>query len=363
MSDPTLLVPGTQASKLDDAAGVTVFNAVRVSLGLSDSDLGGRPPNEFQALLSMSHAPGQWAPVNTSLAAGTTLLPGKVVASPYDRLSRISDPFPYDWRADIRWNARNLLHFLRENRPAGGERWNLIGHSQGGLLIVLASKLADGPDEFSHLVGRVVLVGAPLAGTMRALEALLFGREDLGAQNLPGVRAAARTWPALYQMLPAWFAVSQQSGQPRPREEQFTEEEGWPGMIGPGEGMIEPDLLLRARETQTLLSGPYSHFGPGLAVLSILGNRQATPATIVRFMRRFESRTTTFERGDGLVPLQRTLDWGGTPYARTVLALGGRVREHAFLCADEDVLRAIRRFLARPAPPPPAPRPPLGPVA
>jgi pimeloyl-ACP methyl ester carboxylesterase len=363
MADPTLLVPGTQATKLVDGAGVTVFNAVRVSLGLSDDDLGGRPPSEFQTLLSMSHAPGQWAPVNTSLSAGTTLAPGRVVTSPYDRLSRVGDPFPYDWRADIRWNARSLLHFLRQNRPPGGGRWNLIGHSQGGLLIVLASKLADGPDEFARLVGRVVLVGVPLAGTMRALEALLFGREDLGPQNLPAVRAAARTWPALYQMLPSWLAVRQASGEPRPREEQFTEEGGWPDLIGPGEGMINPDLLMRARETHTLLSGPYSHFGPGLAVLSIHGNKQQTPATIRRVIRRFETRSTTFEPGDGLVPLQRTLDWGGTPYARTVLALGGRIREHSFLCADEEVLRTIRRFLARPAPPPPASRPPLGPIA
>ncbi|MDQ3698852.1 MAG: hypothetical protein M3373_12655 [Gemmatimonadota bacterium] len=208
------------------------------------------------------------------------------------------------------------------------------------------------------MVGRVVLIGCPLAGTMRALDALLFGRDDLGAANRPALLAAARSWPALYQMLPSWLAVLQPGGQPRPIEEQFTEEGGWPGMVGPGAGMIDPDMLARARETQALLAGPFSHFGPGIAVLTILGNRQQTPVTIVRFMKELVRGSITSERGDSLVPVQRTLAWGGTPFGRTVLALGGNVRDHGFLCEDEEVLRAIRRFLARPAPaPPPAPPP------
>jgi pimeloyl-ACP methyl ester carboxylesterase len=363
MAERTLLIPGTQASRLDDAHGATVFNAVRVAIGLSDNDLGGRQPGEFQALLSMKHVPGRWEPVQTSLSADTALAPGKVVATPYDRLSQIAIPFPYDWRADIRWNARQLLQFLRANSTPGGGRWNLIGHSQGGLLIVIASKLAEAHDEFARLVARVVLVGAPLAGTMRAFEALLFGRDDLGAANRPAMLAAARTWPALYQMLPSWFAALQPSGQPRPPEEQFTEEGGWPGLVGEGDGLIVPDMLRRARETHALLTGPFSHLVPGVAVLTVLGNRQPTPVSIVRFMKEFLPGSTVFERGDSLVPLHRTLAWGGTPYARSVLALGGKVREHSFLCADEEVLHAIRRFLQRPAPPPPPPPPPLSPIA
>ena len=55
---------------------------------------------------------------------------------------------------------------LENERPQGG-RWNLIGYSQGGLVIVLASQLTTQIDDFSRLVTRVVLVGAPLAGTMR----------------------------------------------------------------------------------------------------------------------------------------------------------------------------------------------------
>ncbi|MDA0312482.1 MAG: hypothetical protein O2992_10250 [Gemmatimonadetes bacterium] len=39
-------------------AGETVYNAVRVSLGLQKDDLGGLPPDQWQALLSMEHAPG-----------------------------------------------------------------------------------------------------------------------------------------------------------------------------------------------------------------------------------------------------------------------------------------------------------------
>ena len=39
----TLLIPGTQATCLEDQNGVIVYNAVRVQVGLHKNDLGGRP--------------------------------------------------------------------------------------------------------------------------------------------------------------------------------------------------------------------------------------------------------------------------------------------------------------------------------
>src|SRR5215471_21095688 len=139
MADSTLLIPGTQATNLLDQDGDRVYNAVRVNLGLVKKDLG-RDPAEWVRILSMEHTPGQLAPVRTSLRPGSEVRTGSVLRTPYEAFPSSYKPWPYDWRCDLRHNATQLLDFLQQKQPSGG-RWNLVGHSQGGLLIVLASKL------------------------------------------------------------------------------------------------------------------------------------------------------------------------------------------------------------------------------
>src|SRR5687767_5363984 len=170
----TLLIPGTQATTLDDQNGTICYNAVRVEIGLQKEELGGRPMAVWAQLLSMKHAEGVLEPSKTTLEPGSGLRAGTVVVTPYQLFPRAYAEWAYDWRADLRLNAIRLLDELRTRRAAGEERFNLIGHSQGGLIIVLASKRAEA-GEFARLVARVVLVGAPLAGTMRAVEPLVFG--------------------------------------------------------------------------------------------------------------------------------------------------------------------------------------------
>ena len=235
----TLLVPGTQATTLRDDKGNTVYNAVRVQLLIGRGDIGDRNPEQLGKLVSMKHAPGRLKPVRTSLEYGTHIVRGDVLRTPYDGLP-VTNWFRYDWRADLRFSANRLLQFLREEAETG-LRWNLIGHSQGGLVIVLASKLARSPREFASMVGRVVLVGSPLAGTVRAVEALLFGRADMGKGNLPGLLAAARTWPAAYQMLPAWPAALGADGSPRPPTEQFIWPDGWGDLSNAAADPIQTD--------------------------------------------------------------------------------------------------------------------------
>jgi len=229
-------------------------------------------------------------------------------------------------------------------------RWNLIGHSQGGLIIVLASKLAESPREFASLVGRAVLVGAPLAGTVRALDAILFGRADLGKKNIPGLLAAARTWPALYQMLPAWPAAVNQDGNPFPPEQQFIWPAGWGPLISQG---IQEDLLLRARETQALLMGPYSHLAPGVDTLTIMGKRQNTPIAVPKrgghFVQDYKN-----QKGDSLVPEAITSGHIGTPVFDRRKSFTGKVEAHSMLCIDPDVQQQIENFFVQPLQPIPA---------
>lgn len=344
----TLLVPGTQATALKDQNGNTVYNAVRVQVRIGRQDLGGRPADLIGKLLGMEHAAGLLKPIRTSLEDGTFVVRGDVLRTPYDGLP-VTDWFRYDWRADLRFNAYKLLQTLRDDAPAG-VRWNLIGHSQGGLIVALASKLAASPREFASMVGRVVLVGAPLAGTVRALEAILFGREDLGEENLPGILAAARTWPALYQMLPSWPAAVNRNGTALPPTEQFI----WPGGWGPlmNEG-IQEDLLLRARETQALLAGPFSHLTPGVDTLTIMGKRQMTPVSVPKrglsFVQKYKN-----QQGDSLVPEALTTSAIGSPLFDRRRIFTGKVNAHAMLCVDPDVQKLIAQFFRQPLLPIPA---------
>ena len=341
----TLLVPGTQATTLRDHRGNTVYNAVRVQLLLGRSDIGDRDPDELGKLVSMEHAPGRLKPVRTSLEDGTHIVKGDVLRIPYDGLP-VTDWFRYDWRADLRFNANRLLQFLREEAEPG-LRWNLIGHSQGGLLIVLASKLAKSPREFASMVGRVVLVGTPLAGTVKAVEAILFGREDMGKENLPGLLAAARTWPAIYQMLPAWRAAVDVDRSPWPDREQFIWPDGW-GYLLNADHPIQADLLVRARETQALLTGPFSSLVPAVDTLTIMGASRdhMTPISVPLgddgYIQEY-----TFEDGDGYVPERKTTEHIGNPTFDYRRIYTEQINDHETLCLDHDVQDLIGQFFER----------------
>ena len=342
MSDKTLVIPGTQASNLDDQSGTQVWNAVSVNVGLSKKSLGGRPPSQWRPLLSMTHTPGTFAPAQTSQSPTTELSATSIVHSPYDRLMAMcDDEFPYDWRGDIRYNAELLIEHLQENLPKKG-RWNLIGHSQGCLIIVAASKLMATPAAFAELVARVILVAGPLAGTMRAAEALLFGRHDLGDDATQDVRAASRTWPALYQMLPSWSAILGPDDHPLPPSQQLLQPGGWVD-DGLPPGVLE-DMCTRAKETQALFEGPFSYMGPRVGKLVILGKEQVTPITVLRNGDTMDQEHETLELGDTLVPYAHTMSWGGKPYGNWVVAIVGGA-DHSMLCEEKETLDLIKRKL------------------
>jgi pimeloyl-ACP methyl ester carboxylesterase len=230
------------------------------------------------------------------------------VRLPYDRMLSFSDGWPYDWRGDIRYNAGLLLDHLRANKPADG-RWNLIGHSQGGLVIVAASALTASLAEFGQLVARVILVGAPLAGTMKATEVILWGSDNLGEPNVNAARGMSRTWPALHQMLPSWAAVVDPDGNPLPADRQLLSLGGWPGAWGV---RLQPDMLQRAVDFQDMVHGPFSRMA-GVATMAVLGNRQMSPVTVTRTGDQYpaDGKSMANQKGDSLVPYRRTIDWGG----------------------------------------------------
>ena len=350
MPDPVLIIPGTQASTLVDQNGRTVYNAVQVGVPLFPKSLGGRPKSEWVQLMSMEHEPGEIAPVKSSLEPGTSLTAPKVVQTPYNQFPKFYEEWPYDWRADLRWNAGRLLEDLRGRARGGSARASLIGHSQGALLIVLASKQAD-PGEFARLVSRVVFVGAPFAGTMRAVEALAFGSTDLGAKERALALRMARTWPAIYQMLPAWPCVTDAQGKPLPAQQQLLKLGGWPD--GSNEGVTQ-DMLVRAAAVQQLLADPFAGFGPGITVTTVMGINQKTGDTIIRAGGAFTKIVMLKAEGDNLVPFSRTIAWGGNAFHFTVVPFAGQTRPHAELCCDVGIAPFVIHQVNAPAPLPPA---------
>lgn len=331
-----LLVPGTQASSLvrgDDE----IYNAVRMGLPLIPKSLGGVPKDQWVEVMSMKHTPGKLAPARTTLQDGSEVTCGKVSKAAYSLLKY--EGWPYDWRADLRWNAERLVEDLARRLKDEGEKARLIGHSQGGLIIVLASKYA-GAKKWQKLVSKVALVGAPLAGTMNALEALLPGSTGLGKDNRLRARAMARTWPALYQMLPSWQCVEDAHGDPRPKGDQILSKSGWPGQTG-----IQADLLKRASETQALLKNPFAEFGK-VEARSFMASNHKTAQELVRKGKKEEGKFI-FENksGDTLVPFSRTLAWGDDAFNDSVREFRKNVQNHARLCVDGTITKSILRFL------------------
>jgi hypothetical protein len=149
-------------------------------------------------------------------------------------------------------------------------------------------------------------------------------------------------------MLPAWDCVTDATGNPLPRDQQLLERGGWP--VGTDVGVTD-DMLERGRAVQTLLKNPFEGFGPGIAVTTILGQNQTTGVRLVKVKDKFERIEAEKRNGDDLVPFKETLQWGGNPFAFTVIPFGDQTRKHAELCADPSVAALVVQRVNAPAPP------------
>lgn len=338
MPNSALLVPGTGGVTLLDNSGNDVGWPVLMRLRNVIRGVWGKTDEELIELLGMEHRPDQLAPAKSSLRAGVSLLPGHILSVAYNQFGSGVNQFRYDWRADMRHSAGQLLDFIRDRQPSNG-RWNLVGHSQGALLIVLVSKLLDAEDDFSQHVATVTLVGAPLAGTLDAAYGMLVG-DNAGVRLAPVIRATTRMWPAIYQMLPAWKSVLGDDDTPVEDSRQLTQIGGWPQVDG-----IQDDLLQRVRETQPLLRDPFAHMEGVDARIYMADNRKTTseiraPASGPLTWSGVEPIT-----GDTLVPYATTMRELGSSVWPRVTRFGTGSEPHAYLFNDPSVASHIyQRF-------------------
>jgi pSer/pThr/pTyr-binding forkhead associated (FHA) protein len=126
--------------------------------------------------------------------------------------------FAYDWRQDARISARllgRMIESLPTTRPV-----MLMAHSLGTLVSRYYVERLGG----SRHVERLVLMGGPHYGTVKALTSLLVGPKMLPFGLLgERMRRVLATFPSSYQILPTYATGVDQNGQAI----NFLEEEGW----------------------------------------------------------------------------------------------------------------------------------------
>ncbi len=121
--------------------------------------------------------------------------------------------FIYDWRRDNVESARRLaaaIEHLKEARGDPAERFDLVAHSQGGLIARYYVKygdrdvVSDGPPFVPTMAGapnvnKVILIGTPNQGCLQSLRILHHGVKKGFRPMRPEV---VFTMPAVFQMLP-----------------------------------------------------------------------------------------------------------------------------------------------------------------
>ncbi|MGF1451855.1 MAG: hypothetical protein ACFB21_07270 [Opitutales bacterium] len=346
---PGLFVAGTGCAALKNNLGHDLGIPMDLRTTLGNISQFARGADEFLDVVSMEHRPGQWAPVKTSLMPGRSIVASHLYFPCFTQVPSHYNHFLYDWRADLRHNAQRLLEFIT-TRKRENERWCLVGHSQGCLLICLASKLLGDPDAFARHVRSVHMVGGPFAGTLMAAEALI-GAEPFGkcadnaiksivhwtrslfgtdaSSDVSSIREAARSWPSLYQMLPRWHAVITRDG--KEIEQGLLNPEVWSEQTH-----ITEDFFTRARETHEMMREPFDHLGD-IDVELVLADTMMTPTSFIwengRLLHEFGSE----ERGDGVVPIHKTKLWLGKNAESRIRIHDGLEIDHTYLLAEDRI--------------------------
>jgi pimeloyl-ACP methyl ester carboxylesterase len=118
--------------------------------------------------------------------------------------------FTYDWRRDLVASARRLgvtLDALAESRGDEDARFDVIGHSMGGLVARYYLRFGDAePDSpvtwaGARRIRNLVLVATPSGGSIASLDAILNGNR-VGLSSTTLAASVIATMPSIYQLLP-----------------------------------------------------------------------------------------------------------------------------------------------------------------
>jgi len=217
---PAVVVPGIMGSCLLRPDGTAVWLNLRNALGhynlslpfplpLSEcrDDLVPGPLLGTEAVMPRLFGFTEYADLLEVLESG-----GFRAASRRDETRPAYHVFSYDWRRDLVDSARRLhemLDALAEARGDPDARFNLIGHSMGGLVARYYLRYgAAEPDEGAPVtwagarrIQNLILVAVPNGGAVHALEALLYGNRVGLSYTTLAAEVIARM-PSVYQLMP-----------------------------------------------------------------------------------------------------------------------------------------------------------------
>ncbi|HEX8436930.1 esterase/lipase family protein [Archangium sp.] len=315
-----MLVPGTGGVLYQTAAGARAATIFEL---LTQATAAREPSCEH------SPDPDVLEPLNNPLVARGYMT---LAYEPFAHTFPKWEFFDYDWRLDIRYSGRRLAEYLKAEAP-NGDRWRLVAHSQGGL-VVLAAARHLGTEEMTRLVQSVCFVGVPFFGTVNALNALLYG--TFLDNTIP--KDVVRTWPSVYQMLPRWSIA-----QGNPSRPDLFLDATWmnAGLLTTSPGpanlsrFIDRELLGRARALlQDTKTGYFEPVRKLDYIRIIQGNNVETPFLLPQFP---SAEGAVRVEGDSLVPDQFTRDrlpsW--VQDEATIRRLPAA--SHALLCSDSNV--------------------------
>lgn len=173
--------------------------------------------------------------VATGLIRTPVTIPGLAAANQYQRLTdalnsefdlikgdpRVDGPptnyfeFAYDWRRDNRVSAARLKELVdrelpkwQSTLPYGTARTVLVCHSMGGLVAKYYLDALDGWRDCRALI----TFGTPFRGSPKSLNLLANGFTKYGVE-LRAVSSLIRGFTSVYQLLPRYPVVQDQSGQ------------------------------------------------------------------------------------------------------------------------------------------------------
>jgi pimeloyl-ACP methyl ester carboxylesterase len=217
---PVVVIPGIMGSRLLRPDGTPVWLNVRNAIGHYDLAL--------PLTLPLSESRDDLVP--GPLLGTTAVMPRLFGFTEYYDLLDIlavagfraasrkgdgQDPahhlFSYDWRRDLVETARRLHDTLEQLAEARGDpdtRFNLIGHSMGGLVaryyLRYGTAEPGGPVTWAgaRRIANLVLVAVPNAGGIHALEAMLYGNR-VGLSHTTLAAPVIARMPSVYQLLPS----------------------------------------------------------------------------------------------------------------------------------------------------------------
>lgn len=217
---PVVVVPGIMGSGLHRADGTQVWLNLRNAVGQYNLGLPFRVPLAESrdelipgALLgSDAMMPRMFGFTEYYDLLEMLELVGFRASSRAERQGARHHVFAYDWRRDLVESACRLDDTLEElagSSADGDGRFNLVGHSMGGLVARYylrygtAEPTPDQPITWAGAkrIRNLILVAVPNGGSLPALEGLLFGNR-VGLSYTTLAAPVIARMPSVYQLIP-----------------------------------------------------------------------------------------------------------------------------------------------------------------